>query len=61
VLVMHLLLYPFRLLAGAFVIAGIRMRAKRPVRRQRPEITTIAVHTSSHSSQPTAVLDPAEP
>ena len=61
VLGMHLLLYPFRLLAGAFVIAGIRMRAKRPLRTQRPEITTIAVHTSSHSPQPTPVLDPAEP
>jgi hypothetical protein len=56
VLWMHLLLYPFRLLAGAFAIAGIRLRAK----RQRPVITAIAVHTT-HASQPTPVLDPAEP
>jgi hypothetical protein len=57
VLGMHLILYPFRLLAGALVIAGIRLRAK----RQPPVVRAIPVHESQHTSQPTPVLDPAEP
>jgi hypothetical protein len=62
VLGMHLLLYPFRLVAGAFAIAGIRLRSKGP-RRDVPIPAPALPHhaPAAHTPQPTAVLDPAEP
>lgn len=57
-LAMHLLLYPARLVAGAFVIAGIRLRASSP--RPEPEPQQLPQLTA-RTSQPEPVLDPAEP
>ena len=58
VLAMHLLLYPFRLTAGAFVLASVRLRAKlRPVDVAPKETKTVAPAAVTTVEQ---VLDPAE-
>ncbi len=64
VLWMHLLLYPFRLLAGAVVIAGIRLQAH--LRRPAPAPAPLfpgrdpMVTVVSATQQPSQVLDAAE-
>jgi hypothetical protein len=63
VVAMHLLLYPFRLMAGAAVLAGIRLRAKS--KGPLAEIENKPAFTAETSAEPRVhspqVLDVADP